>query len=70
MRAIYFVFLHQIQGMIKLILLALAGYLAYRFYLAPLLNPPASKDSISKQSKGTKPSAGKDEEYIDYEELK
>jgi len=56
--------------MIKLIIFAIAGYLAYRFYLAPMLNPPASNVSSSKDSRQSKPTNGKDEEYIDYEELK
>jgi hypothetical protein len=57
--------------MIKLILIIVVGFLVYNWYLKPLLNPPPTTRLHKKNQAGQHPSTReKDDEYIDYEELK
>jgi hypothetical protein len=56
--------------MIKLVLIIVVGFLVYNWYLRPLLNPPSSTKLHKKNPTGQQYKFEKDDEYIDYEELK
>ena len=51
----------------KLLLLIVVGFLIYKWYLKPLLNPPPINPPPSGRNNGQKYN---DDEYADYEEIK
>jgi hypothetical protein len=53
--------------MFKLLLLIVVGFLAYNWYLKPLLNPPAPHSPPPGPKNGPKKN---DDDYADYEEIK